>query len=669
MVEPATRPLEWDPPRQAISRVPYLPGLDGMRGLAVAAVMVYHANTSWLPGGFLGVEVFFVISGYLITLLLIGEHERSGRVSLHGFYVRRARRLLPALFTLLIGVTIYTALFRRDALGLLRGDVIAALFYVSNWYQIWVGQGYTAAGDFAPLRHLWSLAVEEQFYLVWPLVMIGLMRLGRRRLPELSQYLFLAAVLVSVAVAMLYYPGPIETCEATPDAYWQVAGRCLSKTDVLYLSTPTRATGLLLGAALAMVWRPVALRRGAVRGRGRLLDVAAVVGLVGLGLLCWFLHIVTIDGADPWLFRGGFFVTGIMTLLVIAAVTHAGSRAGALLGNGVLLWIGTRSYGLYLYHWPIYQMFRRVAGRPLSVVQFVLAVTLAVIVTEISYKFIESPIRRGQVGRWWRRLQSARDPAPRRLIATAGAVLVALSVFAAANLATAQLKQNEIDQSLAEAEGSTQDLGELLDQSTTAVTDPAPATTDAPPTGSSVPGVATLPGVTTTTVAPTTTLPPTTTMPPAPIPMLAIGDSVMLGAADELTAKGIVVSAEVSRQMRTMVPVVEGLRDTGQLGDAVVVHLGTNGTLGDETMTEFFTALAGVPKVVVLTVKAPRDYVAANNAKIVALPAQFPNVSVLYWDGLANDCPGNCFYDDGIHLRQEGQDYYSALIFSQLGIS
>ena len=143
MTTSITRPLEWHPPRAAISAVPYLPGLDGMRAIAVAVVMVYHANNAWLPGGFLGVEVFFVISGYLITLLLIGEHERTGSVSLRHFYMRRARRLLPALYTLLILVTLYTTLFRRDALGQLRGDVIAALTYTTNWYQIWVGQGYT----------------------------------------------------------------------------------------------------------------------------------------------------------------------------------------------------------------------------------------------------------------------------------------------------------------------------------------------------------------------------------------------------------------------------------------------------------------------------------------------------------------------------------------------
>ena len=656
MIEGEARPLEWHPPRQAISRVPYLPGLDGMRGLAVAAVMVYHANPAWLPGGFLGVEVFFVISGYLITLLLIGEHERTGRVDLRAFYIRRARRLLPALGVLLVGITIYTALFRRDALGQLRGDVIAALGYASNWYQIWVGQGYTAAGDFAPLRHLWSLAVEEQFYLLWPLAMIALLRLGRRRLPELSSYLVLGAGLITLAVALLTHRGPIETCEATPGAYWEIGGRCLSKVDTLYLSTPTRATGLLLGAALAMLWRPVAVRRGAVSGRGRVLDIVAGAGLVGLAALCWQLHIVSDDGADPWLFRGGFFVTGLASLAVIAAVTHARSHAGRLLGNPVLLWVGTRSYGLYLYHWPIYQIMRRVAGRPLSITQFVVGVLLAATVTEISYRLVETPIRRGRVGRWWRRLQAAHDPAPRRIIVGAGAGVVALSVFAAANLATAQLKPNEIQQSLEEGGEAASGLDELL--TPTGTTDET-----APPSATSLPSPVATPGPTIPTTTSSTT---TTTLPPPPA-IFAIGDSVMLGAADELTENGIVVDAEVSRQMRTMVPIVQQLRDQGRLSEQMVIHLGTNGTLDDDTVTEFFTALSSVPKVVVLTVSAPRTYIEANNAKILALPAQFPNVSVLYWDGLIKDCPNQpCLYDDGYHLRQSGQDYYTALILSQV---
>jgi hypothetical protein len=359
--------------------------------------------------------------------------------------------------------------------------------------------------------------------------------------------------------------------------------------------------------------------------------------------------------------RGGFFLTGMASLLVIAAVTHRGSRIGAVLGNPALLWIGTRSYGLYLYHWPIYQIMRKVAGRPLSVTQFVAALVLAGIITEVSYRLIETPVRRGNVGRWWRRLQSSRDPAPRRLIAGVGTCVVAISVFAVTNLATAQLKVNEIQQSLDEAGDAVIDLDDLTNPGSTAtptVTTAAPATTVPAGTG---------PTLAPTTTSSTTSTSTTTTLPPPPPAILAIGDSVMLGAADELTEEGIVVSAEVNRQMSTMVPKVQELRDGGQLGGTVVVHLGTNGVLTDETVTDFFTALAGVPKVLVLTVEAPgKSWIEPNNAKIVSLPAQFPNVTVLYWDGLATQCPGNCFYDDGIHLRQEGQDYYTALVVGQL---
>ena len=189
-----------------ISKVPYLPGLDGMRAFAVVAVMIYHANSSWLKGGFIGVEVFFVISGYLITLLLISEHEKLGLVDMKSFWIRRFRRLLPALFVMMTLLSVWTALFEREALGQLRGDILAGIFYISNWYQIFIGAGYSASNDFAPLRHLWSLAVEEQFYLVWPIVMVALLRKGSRKIAELAVYLFGAALVITIVVALLYYP-------------------------------------------------------------------------------------------------------------------------------------------------------------------------------------------------------------------------------------------------------------------------------------------------------------------------------------------------------------------------------------------------------------------------------------------------------------------------------
>ena len=293
--------------------------------MAVIAVMVYHANPRWLAGGYLGVEVFFVISGYLITLLLMAEHERIGADRPGG--VLGTSGTAPAAGDVLHAVP--GADLRHDlqvvaCLVELRGDLLAAIFYVSNWYQIWVGHGYTAGADSVPLRHLWSLAVEEQFYIVWPVVMVLLMRRGgTRRLALTARWLVIAALVITVVVAVLYYPGRIGECDVTPDAYWNVGGRCISKMDFLYLSTPTRAGGLLLGAAMAMVWRPRAIMRSRMRDRGALLDLVALVGLLVLGGAV----LVRADRLDrpaptPWLFRGGFFVTGVASLMVIAAATH-----------------------------------------------------------------------------------------------------------------------------------------------------------------------------------------------------------------------------------------------------------------------------------------------------------------------------------------------------------
>ncbi len=672
---------------RSVSEVPYLPGLDGMRALAVVAVMIYHANSSWLPGGFLGVEVFFVISGYLITLLLIGEHERTGTLSLKGFYLRRARRLLPALFTLLIGITIYTALFRRDALGQLRGDVVAALAYVSNWYQIWVGQGYTAAGDFAPLRHLWSLAVEEQFYLLWPLAMILLLRVGRRRLPDVSWGLVVAAVAITGVTAALHHPGLIGTCTTTPDAYWHVGGRCISKVDTLYLSTPTRATGLLLGAAFAMVWRPAAVVRGPMRDRGPLLDGVAMLGLAGLAALCWTLHIVTTEGADAWLFRGGFLLTDVATLAVIAAVTHRQAAMGPLLGNPVFVWIGLRSYGLYLYHWAIYQGIRRISGNVLTVPQLIGALAAAAVVAELSYRFIETPIRKGALRQAWRRLRdSGGSPTTRRTLVTAGAAVLTLTAVAGASLATAELKPNAIEESIAEGR---QGVGDPF-ATTTSV---AAATPTAAPT-TVAPSVAptTVPATPAPTAAPTTVAaaPPTpaptaaptaaatTVAPPPPPPAgdpcaatpiakYALGDSVMLGAAVQLNAAGFCVDAIESRAFVNGLQRVIDLHAAGRLGSVVVVALGANGPISTGQLTHMMNELSGVPTVAVLTIKADRSWVPGDNDKIRALPATYPNVKVVDWANLAASCPGHCFYDDGIHLPPDGRNFYAQQIVAVTG--
>ena len=693
-----------------ISRVPYLPGLDGMRALAVVAVMVYHANSDWLPGGFLGVEMFFVISGYLITLLLISERERTYRISLRQFWMRRARRLLPALFTMMAIVVAWTAVFKSEALGQLRGDVIAGLFYVSNYYQIWVGQGYTAAGDFAPLRHLWSLAVEEQFYLVWPVVMVVLLgRAGTRRVADVSRWLFVAALVLTVIVALLFYPGPIGEPAVTPDAYWWIGDRPIGKIDTLYLGTVSRLAGILLGSAFAMVWRPLAVVRGPLRSKGRLFDVIALVALLFLGWMCWTTYLATPSGADPFLFRGGLFLCSVATIAVIAAITHRGASANRLLGRGLLVWIGVRSYGLYLYHWPIYQMIRGVAGNKLTFREFVLATIVTVIVAEASYHFIETPIRTGRFRQWRQAVRSGRRRRPKLVLNAGIAVVAVFGLLLGAVLLRAPLEQNEIAQALDAGEEFTTDLLEVdaiptVSTTTTSTTTTTTTTTVAPTTtldpqaeGAVVPvtdGTGSLaPETSATTAAPTTaepTVPPTTAAPPpvtqlgvvsslegiTPLtvpptatgfPLVALGDSVMLGAAEELQARGFQVDALVSRQMKDFVPTMAALRDNGTFGSVVVIHLGTNGGFSQDTLEQMLATVADVPVVLLLTGKADRGWIADNNAKLRAVPATHPNVTVIDWEVLSPGCEGRCFYDDGIHLTQSGQNFYANLIGTVLG--
>ena len=289
-------------PAGQISRVPHLPGLDGLRALAVVAVMVYHANSSWLHGGFLGVEVFFVISGYLITLLLIAEHERAGRIALGQFWLRRARRLLPALFAMLALLMIYLAIWFPRARGRSRGDILGGLSYLSNWYQIWVGAGYTAREAFAPLRHLWSLAVEEQFYLIWPLVMVAILRRGRAHLPRVALWLIGVSVAITIAIAVLYVPGDIDSCVHRRAVQGLVEGRravhqrerhALPRHDHACRRTDARRR-LRDGVATAR-----AHARSASRTRARQLDVLASSGSWRSAGMMWVTHLADPARDDP----------------------------------------------------------------------------------------------------------------------------------------------------------------------------------------------------------------------------------------------------------------------------------------------------------------------------------------------------------------------------------
>ena len=372
-------------------------------------MLLYHARMPWLPGGFLGVEVFFVISGYLITLLLTQEFGRSTTISLRSFWTRRARRLLAALYTLLAVVSTAVLLFYREDADQLAGQVWAALTYVTNWFLIVSEQSYFALIERPPVfQHLWSLAIEEQFYLLWPILLLAMLRLFRGRPRPIAGIAALGAVASLVWMALLFEPA-MDPSRA-------------------YYGTDSRASGLLLGAALAMVWKPSHRFSGDPGVKTVSLDLvgmAAVAVVIG----CF----ATMRETDTFLYRGGFAVVSVASCVAIMATVHTGTVLGRhVLAHPVLTWIGVRSYSLYLWHWPIFVYTRPEIDQPLTLYPtLVLRLVLTVIAAELSYRYVEVPIRNGAFARWRRRL-ARRQGARRRtgpivLASAAGLLLLAVN--------------------------------------------------------------------------------------------------------------------------------------------------------------------------------------------------------------------------------------------------
>jgi peptidoglycan/LPS O-acetylase OafA/YrhL len=367
----------------------YMPGLDGLRAIAVLAVIAFHEQLGWAPGGLLGVGLFFTLSGFLITDLLLGQLRGSGKMHLGDFWLRRARRLLPALFVMLAIVTAWVSIFDRARLTSLRGAVAAAATYSSNWYLIATHSSYFSR--FAapqPLDHLWSLAVEEQFYLLWPWVLLAGLVLIRRR-PAALKWLALPTLALAaasaVAMFMLYQPGYDPTR--------------------IYEGTDTRVSGLLIGAALAMVWPSVRAAK-ASRTTRIALDVPAVAGLAIIAFMIW-----RVGQYSPFLYRGGLVLLSVATAAVVAATACPGSVVGTALSWRPLRWLGVRSYGIYLWHYPVIVL-TTPANSTVDLYRAAWQTAATIGVAALSWRFIEEPVRHGALGRLWARLRTG---TPRRL--------------------------------------------------------------------------------------------------------------------------------------------------------------------------------------------------------------------------------------------------------------
>jgi peptidoglycan/LPS O-acetylase OafA/YrhL len=662
--------------------LPYLPGLDGLRALAVIAVLLYHGELSWIPGGFLGVEVFFVISGYLITALLLAQWRQSGRIDVKAFWLGRARRLLPALYLVLVATLAYAVVFLPGEVAGLRGDVLAALGYVTNWYLVLGHESYfEAIGRPSLLKHLWSLAVEEQFYLVWPLVLalglsIGATRWRRRRVLLVT---LAGAAASTLLMAVLYRP------EVDPSR--------------IYFGTDTRATGLLVGASLAFVWAPWRAALGAgpcsaavrrlrlrrVKQRSQLqrrwgwtapmlLDVAGLAALGGLVLFC-----LRLGEFQPFLYRGGLASVSLLSAVVIMACAHPYTHLGAsVLGRQPLRWIGLRSYGIYLWHWPVFMITRPqldvpIEGLPLLALR--LAATL--VLADLSYRYVETPIRRGALGRAWRELREARGFRRRQLsLAWAGVAVSVVAVCAALGVAVSQAQEPERPSYLPSVRAIHTESHPVASRTAEKTAPDAGPPTSAPEgenltiTRRSAAAAAAKQGSEKEGGAAQKRSGSGGATAAAPVgPVSAVGDSVMLGAAGKLE-KDIpnltVIDAEVGMQAYTAVDVLAARRAAGQLGEVVVVHIGNNGVYTAEEFDQTMRELAGVRRVVFVNVNVPRPWEQPNNAVIAEGVQRYPDRAVLVdWYSASVDHP-EYFVEDGVHLQIKGQKIYARLIAQQL---
>jgi len=605
--------------RPADSRFPYLPGIDALRALAVVAVFFYHAGVGWMPGGFLGVDLFFVISGYLITSLLLREFRGGGHVKLGRFWLRRARRLLPAVGVMIAVTMVVGAIVEPDRVDQMRGDAIASLAYFANWHFIYADVSYFDQFQRPSLfTHLWSLSVEEQFYLFWPLVFAAGMKLFGRGKLLLG---VLAGALGSVALAwILFDPG--------------------ADASRIYYGTDTHAIGLLAGVALALVWSPIELRK---RKTGPLVGpILDVVGVVALGFVV--LSFLNVHDYDLGLWHGGYLWLALVTTLLIAVLVHPASRLGGILGRAPVLWLGLRSYSFYLWHWPVLVLTRPGVDVDLPTEVLVpLQLALVLLLADLSYRYVELPFRgQGNV------------PLPAGWLRVARPALIAgvLAIVAFVGWSGLFSSSDERLDAAAAAQTANKAVVEATPERRPVESRPG---TEKPPGAYEEPTVPANPGPTATNA-----LPPPATHSPR---IYAFGDSVMIGARDNLAGRlgpGFSMNAEVGRQADEFVALLEQLQREGRTPNAVIVQMGNNGPLYGEDMEAIQRATADVGELFLINDHAPVSWIEDSNAAIEEAGEDWPHTTVIDWAAVA--AANEDLLWDGIHLKPAAAALYAQLI-------
>lgn len=569
--------------------IQHIPAIDGLRAIAVTAVIFYHLGFQWIPGGFLGVDLFFVISGYVITRLLLDSIARSGGLDLRGFYKARARRLLPPLVFMIVVTAFYISIWAQDSVKRFITDTPFSISGLMNWWLVVKEQDYFEAIGRPPLlQHTWSLAVETQFYLVWPvLLLIILKRFGKKVIPVAA----LAIALISGTALFLV--------SLQLDAS--------STVSHVYFGTDTHSIGLFLGAALAVSWIPQNFKSEVSNKAQNFIDFIGVFGLVGI--LGSFL---LIDESSPTAYKIAFPLAAVFGAAIITSIVHPASRFAPILQNRLLLWIGERSYAIYLWHWVVFQITRPrvdIDGQDWALIALRILVVLAL--ADISLKLVELPIRSGKVEYWFKgmkyRTAAVRKRQKIAVISSISVLLLSLTALSSVAVVSSNRAAQEFQESL---------------QSEPEVIPPVPEISDRAET------------------------------------IWLTGDSVILGIRTALSEIRplLVVNARVGRAAPELLQ--EMTRDLEKAaGSTIVMDLGNNDLLTENTVRAIFDLAKESPKIVVVNTAVPRPYRDANNELVAQLAAQYSNVKVVDWNSISDGHP-EYFAPDGVHLVPTGVSAY-----------
>ena len=573
----------------------YIPAIDGLRAVAVIAVMLYHLGFTWIPGGFLGVDLFFVISGYVITRLLLDSIQRSGGLDLRAFYKARIRRLFPPLVFMIFVTIIYISIWAPETMRRFISDSPFALLGGMNWWLVFRHTDYFDTISRPPLlQHTWSLGVEAQFYLIWPLILLLVLRqFGKAKIPG-------AALLIAAfsGIALLLVSFEVDAANA-------------SQVSHVYFGTDTHSIGLFLGAALAVSWVPQNLQEQVNRRAQDFIDGIGVIGFVGL--LGVFL---LVNESDPTLYKLAFPLAGIFGCAILTSIVHPASRFAPILSSRVAVWIGERSYAIYLWHWVVFQVTRPAVDLEGSTwALYALRILVVFALADISLRLVELPVRSGLVEYWFKGMKYRTKNVQRRQKSTVVASVLLLI------LGTSYISANAISQSDKEMALVKQQLEQPVQPSE--------------PTGTQTGG------------------------------LWVTGDSVILGIHYELDARSpiSIINARVGRQATELIEVMKADK-ANAVDSTVIFNMGNNNKLTSDQVMAVFEEVKNQPRIIVVNTAVPRGWRDENNALIAQYAALY-GATVVDWASISMGHP-EYFAPDGVHLVPAGVRAYVDAITATL---